>query len=90
MFGVGGIADGFAIILILASLGIVLIAALVLTFVLKIFRVRFHKAFIWGFGLPIVTWAASLGYLTWFAPERSRPKEVPVPIPLPNEYSSTE
>ena len=85
MVGVGGIADGFAIILILAGLGIVLIVALVLTFMLKLFGVRFHRAFMWGFGLPILSFMGTLAYAAWFAPERPQPKEVRIEIPLPED-----
>lgn len=83
MFGLGGVGDGLAAIVILACLGLVFIVGALIAVFLRIVGVKTGRAVLWGFGVPLAGFVAMGLLAVTTARERLEVAEASIGIPYP-------
>lgn len=77
MFGIGGIVHGLLLLYLLAALGVVFVSGTIIALFLKIIGMSSGRAVLWGFGVPLVSFAVFgvVGFL-----HLQEPAKEPAPI----------
>jgi hypothetical protein len=85
---VGGLADGIALIFILAGLGVVFIVGSLMGLFFRIVGMGTGRAVLWGYGLPLFGSLALIG-LSFVVKGDEPAREFPATLPLGIEPETT-
>ena len=77
MFGFGSLGYAYIVLFILAYLGLVFISGAILALFLKLFGMTSGRAVLWGFGVPLASFAVYGGAVFLHLQE---PEKEPAPI----------
>jgi hypothetical protein len=83
MFGIGGFAEMLLVLMLLAALGVLYVISLALTGLLKLFRLPFQRAFLFGFGVPLGVAFVLTGWTFLNSNSSAATEQLPVYIPMP-------
>lgn len=82
MFGLGGFGEAYILLFILAGLGLVFINGVIIALFLKIIGMTSGRAVLWGFGVPLASFAVCVVVIAVNVQEKEQ-EPAPIYIPYP-------